>query len=170
MRLIIDLIRRALVFNAIGTRFFSYKNVYFWSEARRSYSLCLLRLKPCLLCSYFFDRLIYKKAIFPYCVYCEWCQYKMEYSTNKMQDEFQKNQFNIRIEKEKKIQRRKKISIQAMKYKKNQRMFLFSSIEAVMFLFFLSTEARHVLSMFLIFKKFEPQRSYKHGSYSRKSV
>ena len=39
-----------------------------------------------------------------------------------------------------------------------------------MFLFFFSTEARHVLSMFLIFKKFEPQRSYKHGSYSRKSV
>ncbi len=57
-----------------------------------------------------------------------------------------------------------------MQYKKNQRMFLFLSIEAVMFLFFLSTEARHVLSMFLIFKKFEPQRSYKHGSYSRKSV
>ena len=57
-----------------------------------------------------------------------------------------------------------------MQYKKNQRMFLFLSIEAVMFLFFFSTEARHVLSMFLIFKKFEPQRSYKHGSYSRKSV
>ena len=57
-----------------------------------------------------------------------------------------------------------------MQYKKNQRMFLFLNIEAVMFLFFLSTEARHVLSMFLILKKFEPQRSYKHGSYSRKSV
>ena len=57
-----------------------------------------------------------------------------------------------------------------MQYKQNQRLFLFLSIEAVMFLFFLSTEARHVLSMFLIFKKFEPQRSYKHGSYSRKSV
>ncbi len=37
-------------------------------------------------------------------------------------------------------------------------------------LIFFSTEARHVLSMFLICKKFEPQRSYKHGSYSRKSV
>ena len=39
-----------------------------------------------------------------------------------------------------------------------------------MFLFFCQTEARHVLKMFLIFEKFEPQRSYKHGSYSRKSV
>ena len=57
-----------------------------------------------------------------------------------------------------------------MQYKKNQRMFLFSSIEAGMFLFFCQTEARHVRRMFLIFKKFEPQRSYKHGSYSRKSV
>ena len=57
-----------------------------------------------------------------------------------------------------------------MQFKKNQRMFLFFSIEAVMFLFFSSTEAWHVLSMFLIFKKFEPQRSYKHGSFTRKSV
>ena len=57
-----------------------------------------------------------------------------------------------------------------MQFQKNQRMFLFFSIEAVMFLFFFSIEARHVLSMFLIFKKFEPQRSYKHGSYSRESV
>ena len=73
------------------TRFFSYKNVYFWSEARRFYFLCLLRLKPCLLCSYFFDRLLYKKAILLYHFYCKWCQYKMEYSKNKMQDEFQKN-------------------------------------------------------------------------------
>ena len=53
---------------------------------------------------------------------------------------------------------------------KKQRMFLILSIEAEMFLFFCQTEARHVLRMFLIFKKFEPQRSYKHGSYSRKSV
>jgi len=65
---------------------------------------------------------------------------------------------------------KEKISFQAMQCKKNQRMFLFLNIEAVMFLFFFLTEARHVLSMFLIFKKFEPQRSYKHGSYSRKSV
>ena len=72
--------------------------------------------------------------------------------------------------KKRETQKIKKTSFKAMQYKKNQRMFLFLSIEAVMFLFFLSTEARHVLSMFLIFKKFEPQRSYKHGSYSRKSV
>ena len=57
-----------------------------------------------------------------------------------------------------------------MKYDQNGRMFLFLIIEAVMFLFFCPTEARHVLRMFLIFKNFEPQRSYKHGSYSRKSV
>ena len=57
-----------------------------------------------------------------------------------------------------------------MQYKRNQRKFLFLSFEAVMFLFFCPTEARHVLRMFLIFSNFEPQRSYKHGSYSRKSV
>ena len=57
-----------------------------------------------------------------------------------------------------------------MQYNQNQRMFLFLIIEAVMFLFFCPTEARHVLRMFLIFSNFEPQRSYKHGSYSRKSV
>ena len=66
--------------------------------------------------------------------------------------------------------KKQKISFQAMKYKKNERMFLFLKIEAEMFLFFCPAEARHVLRMFLIFKKIEPQRSYKHGSYSRKSM
>ena len=31
------------------------------------------------------------------------------------------------------------------------------------------TEAGHVLKMFLFFEKFEPQRSYKHGSYKKKA-
>ena len=62
------------------------------------------------------------------------------------------------------------MSFQAIQYNQNQRMFLSLIIEAVMFLFFCPTEARHVLRMFLIFDNFEPQRSYKHGSYSRKSV
>ena len=72
--------------------------------------------------------------------------------------------------KRKKTKKQKILSFKAMKYDQNGRMFLFLIIEAVMFLFFCPTEARHVLRMFLIFDNFEPQRSYKHGSYSRKSV
>ena len=47
-------------------------------------------------------------------------------------------------------------------------MFLILSIEAGLFLFFCQTEARYVLRLFLFFKKFEPQHSYKHGSYLKK--
>ena len=39
-----------------------------------------------------------------------------------------------------------------------------------MFLFKSSFEAQNVLNMFLFFQKFEPQRSYKHGSYKKKGV
>ena len=34
----------------------------------------------------------------------------------------------------------------------------------------LRSEAGDVLSLFLILEEFEPQRSYKHGSYKTKSV
>ena len=37
-------------------------------------------------------------------------------------------------------------------------------------LIFTNLSLGYVLSMFLYFWKFEPQRSYKHGSYSKKSV
>ena len=49
-------------------------------------------------------------------------------------------------------------------------MFLFFAIEPGMFLFFPRSEAGDVLSLFLFFEESEPQRSYKHGSYSTNSV
>ena len=38
------------------------------------------------------------------------------------------------------------------------------------FLIFIYSEAGHVLNLFLFSQIFEPQRSYKHGSYSTNSV
>ena len=47
-------------------------------------------------------------------------------------------------------------------------MFLFFAVKAELFLIFLYSEAGNVLKLFLFFVKFEPQRSYKHGSYKKK--
>ena len=49
-------------------------------------------------------------------------------------------------------------------------MFLFFAVKAEFFLIFPFSEAGHVLKMFLFNEKFEPQRSYKHGSYKTNSV
>ena len=46
----------------------------------------------------------------------------------------------------------------------------FFAVKTKLFLFFPFSEAGHVLKMFLFFEKFEPQRSYKNGSYSTFSV
>ena len=43
-------------------------------------------------------------------------------------------------------------------------------ILAKTFLIFSQSEAGHVLKLFLFSQIFEPQRSYKHGSYSTNSV
>ena len=46
-------------------------------------------------------------------------------------------------------------------------MFLFFSVKAYLFLIFPFSEAGHVLNLFLFFERFEPQRSYEHGSQCR---
>jgi len=50
-----------------------------------------------------------------------------------------------------------------IKGKNNQ----FFAVKTKLFLFFPFSEAGHVLKMFLFFEKFEPQRSYKQGSYKK---
>jgi len=52
-----------------------------------------------------------------------------------------------------------------IKGKNNQ----FFAVKTKLFLFFPFSEAGHVLKMFLFFEKFEPQRSYKQGSYRKKA-
>jgi len=49
-------------------------------------------------------------------------------------------------------------------------MFVHFSFEAEPFLIFDKMSLSYVLSMFLNFQESEPQRSYKHGSYKKKSV
>ena len=51
----------------------------------------------------------------------------------------------------------------------NRQCSYFFSVKADLFLIFPFSEAGHVLKMFLFFEKFEPQRSYKQGSYEKQS-
>ena len=49
-------------------------------------------------------------------------------------------------------------------------MLIFFAVKSELLLNFALSEAGYILRLFLFFEKFEPQCSYKHGSYKTKSV